>query len=100
MVMVDTIRKDTAKPAPPTKRVTAAAKPYFINVGLFAVAQNAERANAKLLMAQLPAVTQEFKSTKGTQIRVRVGPYDTRKDAQDAVVKIKALQLDAIIVQP
>ena len=100
MVMVDTIRKDTAKPAPPTKRVTAAAKPYFINVGLFAVAQNAERANAKLLLAQLPAVTQEFKSTKGTQIRVRVGPYDTRKDAQDAVVKIKALQLDAIIVQP
>jgi cell division protein FtsN len=31
---------------------------------------------------------------------VRVGPFSTQQEAQAAVEKIKALQLDAIIVQP
>ena len=77
----------------------AADKPYFINVGLFAVPENAASAHAKLLEAQLPSVLKELKSTKGRQIRVRVGPFTSKSDAQAAVEKIKALQLDAIIVQ-
>ena len=77
----------------------AAVKPYFINVGLFAVPENAASAHAKLLEAQLPSVLKELKSTKGRQIRVRVGPFTSRSDAQAAVEKIKALQLDAVIVQ-
>jgi cell division protein FtsN len=31
---------------------------------------------------------------------VRVGPFASKSDAQEAVKKIKALQLDAMIVQP
>ena len=77
----------------------AAVKPYFINVGLFAVPENAASAHAKLLEAQLPSVLKELKSTKGRQIRVRVGPFTSQSDAQTAVEKIKALQLDAVIVQ-
>lgn len=76
-----------------------AEKPYFINVGLFAIPENAASAHAKLLEAQLPSVLKELKSTKGRQIRVRVGPYRSKADAQAAVEKIKALQLDAVIVQ-
>lgn len=75
-------------------------KPYFINVGLFAIPENAASAHAKLLEAQLPSVLKELKSTKGRQIRVRVGPYRSKADAQAAAEKIKALQLDAVIVQP
>lgn len=78
----------------------AAVKPYFINVGLFAVPENAASAHTKLLEAQLPSVLKELKSTKGRQIRVRVGPYHSKTDAQAAVEKIKALQLDAVVVQP
>jgi cell division septation protein DedD len=90
-----------AKPEKNTKAPTKAAdKPYFINVGLFAVAENAERAHAKLLEAQLPSTLKELSSTKGQQIRVRVGPFASKSDAQEAVKKIKALQLDAMIVQP
>jgi cell division septation protein DedD len=90
-----------AKPEKPAKApVNPTDKPYFINVGLFAVAENAERAHAKLLEAQLPSTLKELSSTKGPQIRVRVGPFASKSDAQEAVKKIKALQLDAIIVQP
>jgi cell division protein FtsN len=84
------------KPAKPAK----VAKPYFVNVGLFAVAENAERAHARLLDARLPSVLTELKSAKGQQIRVRVGPFASKQDAKNAVEKIKALQLDAVIVQP
>lgn len=76
-------------------------KPYFINVGLFAKPENAANAHAKLLEAQLPSVAKELKSSKVPSLtRVRVGPFSTQQEAQAAVAKIKALQLDAIIVQP
>ncbi|MBK6591781.1 MAG: SPOR domain-containing protein [Burkholderiales bacterium] len=75
-------------------------KPYFINVGLFAVPSNAAKAHARLLDAQLPSVTRELKSSKGLLTRVRVGPFASREGAQDAVVKIQALKLEAVIVQP
>lgn len=108
MAMVDTVRQNVAKPQVAIKPVTAekpakpvkSTKPYFVNVGLFAVAENAEHAHAKLLAAQLPSTLKELVSSKGQQIRVRVGPFVTRQDAQDAAKKIKALQLDAMIVQP
>ena len=91
----------SGKPEKPAKASTNVSdKPYFINVGLFSVPENAERAHAKLLEAQLPSMLKELSSTKGPQIRVRVGPFANKKDAQDAVEKIKALQLDAMMVQP
>jgi len=93
----------TAKPvkaSTPTKAGNSD-KPYFINVGLFAKPENAANAHAKLLEAQLPSVTKELKSSKVPSLtRVRVGPFSTQQEAQAAVEKIKALQLDAIIVQP
>ena len=50
-------------------------KPYFINVGLFAVPSNAAKAHARLLDAHLPSVTRELKSSKGLLTRVRAGPF-------------------------
>lgn len=79
----------------------ASNKPYYVNVGLFAKPDNAARAHAKLVQAQLPSVAKELKTTKASSLtRVRVGPFKTRQDAQAAAEKIKSLQLDAIIVQP
>ncbi len=79
----------------------ASNKPYYVNVGLFAKPENAAKAHAKLVQAQLPSVAKELKTTKASSLtRVRVGPFKTRQEAQAAVEKIKSLQLDAIIVQP
>lgn len=81
--------------------VAASNKPYYVNVGLFAKPENAARAHAKLVQAQLPSVAKELKTAKASSLtRVRVGPFKTRQDAQAAAEKIKSLQLDAIIVQP
>ena len=109
--------KSEEKPAKPAKAVPAAPKtkasapaksapssadkPYYINVGVFAKPENAANAHAKLLEAQLPSVSKELKSSKVPSLtRVRVGPFDSQLEAQVAVEKIKALQLDAIMVQP
>ncbi|MBI2749447.1 MAG: SPOR domain-containing protein [Burkholderiales bacterium] len=86
---------------PPKAAASSSNKPYFVNVGLFAKPENAANAHAKLLEAQLPSVTKELKSAKVPSLtRVRVGPFDTQLEAQAAAARIKALQLDAIIVQP
>jgi hypothetical protein len=88
------------KPTPTASEATdTVARPYFINVGLFSVPENAERAHAKLLNANLPSVMKELKA-KTRQIRVRVGPFASQASADAAAEKIKALQLDAVIIQP
>ncbi len=90
-----------AEPAPPSAAALAtAAAPaprYFVNVGLFAQAGNAQRAHAKLLAAGLAAFTQDLDTPSGKRTRVRVGPFDDRAQADDAAVKIRALELEAIV---
>jgi cell division protein FtsN len=73
---------------------------YLINVGLFADANNARNAYTKLMDAGLPALTQELESAKGTRTRVRVGPFETRAEADAAAEKIRALKLDAAVFKP
>ena len=73
-------------------------KSFFINVGLFGVPENAAKAHAKLLEAGLPSVMKELKA-KTRQIRVRVGPYASQAQADAAAERIRALQLDASIIQ-
>lgn len=73
---------------------------FFINVGLFAEADNARKAHARLAEAGLPALSQELEFPRGKRTRVRVGPFDNRADADAAALKIRALQLEAQIVRP
>ena len=73
---------------------------YLINVGLFANANNAHNAYAKLQEAGLPATTQELKSAKGPLTRVRAGPFETQAQAEDAAEKIRALRLEAAVLKP
>lgn len=90
--------KHAAKKPQATAAADPAAKAFYVNVGLFGVPENAAKAHAKLLEAGLPSVMKELKA-KTRQIRVRVGPFATQSQADAAVEKIKALQLDAVVVQ-
>ncbi len=84
----------------PTKVPTrTAASHYVINVGLFAKDDNARNAHAKLVGAGLTSFTQVLETSKGKRTRVRVGPFESEAQAQEAVEKIRALKLDAIIIQ-
>lgn len=86
-------------PVPPVKPQVAPPK-FHINVGLFASDTNARNAYAKLKQAGLPAYTQEVESKQGKRTRVRVGPFETRADAEAAAETIHALKLDAIVFEP
>lgn len=70
----------------------------FVNVGLFAQADNAQQVHARLVAASLPAVSDQITNAQGQQrTRVRVGPFASRVQAQASVGQIKALKLDAVL---
>ena len=71
---------------------------FYVNVGLFADAGNAQRAHQKIKGAGLPVVSQPVSGSKGELTRVRAGPFARRDKADQAVKKIKALALDAVVV--
>lgn len=70
---------------------------YYINVGLFADEANARKAQARLLNEGLPAFRQELNSANGRRIRVRVGPYNSRAQADKAAASIRAMSLEAVV---
>lgn len=84
-------------PAPASAPAT---ETYLINVGLFADANNARNAFAKLQDANLPALSQEIQSNKGARTRIRVGPFESQAEADRAAEKIRSLHLDAAIFKP
>lgn len=85
---------ESASAPPPTVGSTAG---YYINVGLFADEANARKAQARLLNEGLPAFRQELNNAKGRRIRVRVGPYASRAQADAAADSIRAMALEAVV---
>ena len=61
--------------------------------------EHARRAHGKLQAAGLAVFTQSLNTNNGKRTRVRVGPFDTREDADAAAGKIQALALDAVVYQ-
>ncbi|GAA4418611.1 SPOR domain-containing protein [Acidovorax lacteus] len=91
-------------PAPAASRDQAlvpvgSAPGFYLNVGLFADEANARKAQARLLNEGLPAFRQELDTTQGRRIRVRVGPYATRAQAERAAASVRALSLEAVVFQ-
>lgn len=70
---------------------------YYINVGLFANEANARKAQARLLNEGLPAFRQTLDNAKSRRIRVRVGPYASRAQANAAAETIRAMALEAVV---
>ena len=87
-----------AEPAAP--EVPVRIKAYGVSVGLFAVAANAERVRRQLEAAGLPVLSDPIESARGPLTRVRVGPFDSRDQAQAAADRVRALGLDARVYAP
>ena len=88
-----------ALPAPPAG-VVVRVQGFGVSVGLFGVRANAERAQAKLEAAGLPVLSDPIESARGPLTRVRVGPFDSREQAQAAAQRVRALGLDARVYAP
>ncbi len=83
---------------PPSATAPAAEDRLVVQVGAFADAAKAREARLKLERAGLKTYTQEVQTKEGLRIRVRVGPFGSRADADKAAEKIKKLDLPAAIL--
>ncbi len=111
------VEKPAEKPAPPTPKANEAAKAqallegrepeqktdasegrYVVQVGAFADATRAREVRLKVEQAGLKTYTQVAETKDGRRIRVRVGPFAVKTDADKAAEKIKKLDLPAAIL--
>lgn len=69
-----------------------------VQVGAFADADKAKEVRQKLEKAGLKTYTQVAETKDGKRIRVRVGPFASKADAEKAASKIKTLDLPAAIL--
>ncbi len=82
----------------PPSAAPAAEDRLVVQVGAFADAAKAREARLKLERAGLKTYTQEVQTKEGLRIRVRVGPFGSRADADKAADKIRKLDLPAAIL--
>jgi cell division septation protein DedD len=93
---------------PPIQAPVAAVRPaatkqpgaFGVNVGLFAVAANAQAAKSKMEIAQLPVIQDTLEMQRGTRIRLRAGPFESKDKAVEAAERIRALGLEAVVYGP
>lgn len=78
---------------------TAAAEGRFVvQVGAFSDAGKARETRQKVEKAGMKTYTQVAETSEGKRIRVRVGPFASRAEADKAAQKIKGLDLPAAIL--
>jgi DedD protein len=70
----------------------------IVQVGAFADVEKARETRAKLEKAGLKTYTQVAETKDGKRIRVRVGPFANKAEAEKAASKIKSLDLPASIL--
>jgi len=87
-----------ATPAAKPAVVSEAEGRLVVQVGAFADADKAREVRQKLEKAGLKTYTQVAETKDGKRIRVRVGPFATKADADKAASKIKSLDLPAAIL--
>ncbi|MEO8121373.1 MAG: SPOR domain-containing protein [Rhodoferax sp.] len=82
----------------PEKKADASEGRFVVQVGAYADAARAREARAKLEHAGLKTYTHVAETKDGSRIRVRVGPFGTRVEADKVAQKIKKLDLPAAIL--
>jgi DedD protein len=71
---------------------------FIVQVGAFSDAAKAREARIKVERAGLKTYTQVVETKDGKRIRVRVGPYPSKTEADKAAGKIRQLDLPAAIL--
>jgi len=84
-------KADAAQPA-------AAEGRFVVQVGAFADAARAQEVRLKVERAGLKTYTHVAETKDGKRIRVRVGPFSSRAEADKAAEKIKNLNLPAVLL--
>ena len=72
---------------------------YVVQIGAFAEDRTVREARAKAQKAGLETYTQVVKVSAGEATRVRVGPFNSRKDADAAAAKVRQAGLPATVLK-
>lgn len=89
-----------AASAPAPERRAPPRHVWVIQVGAYADAANAERALAQVQGLGLEAGAESFDTAgKGRLTRVRVGPFTRQAEAEQAALRIKALDLPVLVIR-
>jgi DedD protein len=86
------------KPVQAQAREAAADARFVVQVGAFADAAKARETRLKVEKAGLKTYTHVAETKDGKRIRVRVGPFATKAEAEKAAGKIKELDLPANVL--
>lgn len=88
--------------APANASVAASTLPdrgrFIVQIGAFAEAEKAREARLKLERAGIKTYAQVVETKEGKRIRVRVGPFDGKAEAEKAAARIKGLNLPVSIL--
>lgn len=90
--------KPETKPVAKTAEHTADDGRYVVQIGAFAEATSAREARMKVEGLGLKTYTQVIESSTGRRIRVRVGPYASKAEADKAAARIKSGGLQAAVL--
>jgi DedD protein len=71
---------------------------YVVQVGAFADAEAARETRKNVEKLGLKTYTQVAQTSAGSRIRVRVGPFASRGDAEAALAKAKAAGMNAVLL--
>jgi DedD protein len=90
------------KPAVEAKNIEAkvsedSSKPYYLQIGVFSESVNVTQLQKKLSELKLKAYTEKISTDKGDKTRLRVGPFDTKDQADHAADKVKTIGLSGFV---
>jgi DedD protein len=77
----------------------AASGRFVVQVGAYTDPATLREARAKVEKIGLKTYTQVIENDAGKRTRVRLGPYDTREEADAVAAKVKRVGLPANIVK-
>ena len=89
--------KDVQKPA--SSPAAAVAGRFVVQIGAYSDVAKAHEARVKLEKAGLKTYTQVVQPKEGKRIRVRVGPFESKAEADKVAEKIRKLDLPAAILE-
>ncbi len=82
----------------PTASVAPIAGNYFVQIGVFSDPDNVKQLQSKLTDRGLKSSTELIDTPKGKKTRLRVGAFTARKEAENALLRIKDLGLTGMVI--
>ncbi|HZV98281.1 MAG TPA: SPOR domain-containing protein [Methylophilaceae bacterium] len=103
IIPTEQAKKEVQKPEPPAKapvEKNPAAKnnALFVQIGVFSDPANVKQLQQKLQAQGFKSQTEKLPTATGDKIRLRIGPFASRDDAESALDKVKESGLSGMVV--